>query len=219
MTATEAVVFDLDGVLADTEVIGYEAVRRLLAPQPFAWEEYVKIIGTTVEFTIDWLRESHGRTESPEELRRMTSEALNVALDEAPLEPMDGAPELVAAIAQRGIPLAVASQSSPRWVDRTLTRIGLREHFQAIVTASDVARGKPAPDIYLAAAERLGADPARTIAVEDSIPGVAAGLAAGMFVVQLREASYAPPPQPGVHAVVDSLRDFDLGWLEALSRA
>lgn len=210
----QAVVFDLDGVLADTEVIAYEAVRQLLAPEPFTWDEYVEVIGTTVEFTIDWLKRTHNRPESPEELRRMSSEALNRALDEAPLEPMDGASELVAAIAARDIPLAVASQSSPRWVERTLERTGLRPHFETLVTASEVPRGKPAPDIYLAAAERLGADPGKTIAVEDSIPGVTAAVAAGMLVVQLREASYAPPAQPGVHAVVTSLRDFDLEWLD-----
>ena len=92
---------------------------------------------------------------------------------------------------------------------------GLRPAFHALVSAQEVERGKPAPDVYLRAAELLGADPAACIAIEDSAHGVTAALAAGMTVVQARQTSHPFPQKPGVAAVVESLCDFELRWRPA----
>ncbi len=211
--AVQAVIFDLDGVLADTETVWYQAMCQILAPAVVTWDDYIETIGVTTEVSLRWMKERYQRPESIEELRQLTSDATHRALEQVDLVANAGAQQLIATIAEHNLPIAVASQSSPRWVQRTLERIGLLDAFPTIVTASEVERGKPAPDIYLHTAARLGADPARTIAIEDSAPGIASAVAAGMTTVQLRAAPYCPPPQPGVHHVIESLEDFDMGWL------
>ena len=135
-------------------------------------------------------------------------------LEGAPLHPLDGAVELLDAVSQRDLSLAVASQSSPAWVAATLRSCGLAARFPLVVTAEDAGSAKPAPDIYLHTARLLDAEPARCIAIEDSVHGLASAIAAGMRVVQLTQASFTPQPQAAAHAVIDSWRDFDLRWLD-----
>jgi beta-phosphoglucomutase-like phosphatase (HAD superfamily) len=113
----------------------------------------------------------------------------------------------------RGLPIAVASQSAPAWVRATLRACGLHRAFPVRITADDVPRAKPAPDIYLRAAAELGVDPSRCLAIEDSIPGVRSARAAGMRVVQTRQTAFAAPPQPGAF-VLQSLRAFNPHWLD-----
>jgi beta-phosphoglucomutase-like phosphatase (HAD superfamily) len=101
-------------------------------------------------------------------------------------------------------------------VDATLEAATIDGYFMQIATAGEAGADKPEPDVYLLAAEKLGQVPSACIAVEDSIFGVASAHAAGMWVVQSTQASYTPPPQPDADAVVASLRDFDLDWLDGL---
>jgi len=208
--AVQAVVFDLDGVLVDSEPIYLELTRRLVAPAEVSDQDYARFIGTSG--IRRWLSASYG-IPLDEVLPRMR-ELQHAYLDASPPPAVDGAHELVDAIGGRALPLGVASQSSCNWVERMLECTGLTAAFQALVSAQEVERGKPAPDVYLRAAELLGADPAACIAVEDSAHGVTAALAAGMIVVQTRQTSRPFPPQPGAAVVVDSLRDFDLDWLD-----
>ena len=208
--AVQAVVFDLDGVLVDSEPVHLELSRRIVAPAELREEDYARFIGGGG--IVRWLSETYGI--APEELRRDFDAAFDAYIAEQSIEPVDGAGELIEAIATRGLALAVASQSDEHGVVRTLRSAGLAQHFPIVASAQHVARGKPAPDVYLRAAELLGADPAACLAVEDSAHGVTAALAAGMTVVQSRQTSHPFPPQPGVAAVVESLRDFDLRWLD-----
>jgi HAD superfamily hydrolase (TIGR01509 family) len=99
--------------------------------------------------------------------------------------PMRGIRELIAALADAGVPTAVASTSPANWVVPAAERIGLGGSFQAIVTGDEVRNRKPAPDVYLEAARRVGAAPSRTVAIEDSAPGIAAARAAGMRTVAI----------------------------------
>ena len=136
--AIDAVIFDLDGVLADTEIIWFEAMRALLAPAEFTWEQNLHLVGSTSEFTTEWIRTEFQRTESPADLERIIGAAVNEHVERVTLEPMAGATELVEGLRSRGLPVAVASQSSPRWVERTLRQIGLLPAFEFFVTASEV---------------------------------------------------------------------------------
>jgi HAD superfamily hydrolase (TIGR01509 family) len=105
------------------------------------------------------------------------------AIFDAELTPVDGIPALLDALAQKGVPTCVASSGLPDGIRRKLDRTGLREHFgDRISSASEVEHGKPAPDLFLLAAGRMGVTPARAAVVEDSVPGVQAGVAAGMAV-------------------------------------
>lgn len=209
----EAVIFDLDGVLVDSEPIHHRAMQRLIAPHTVTQAEYALFVGASLEWTIDWLKRRFGFPEPVEELAGRYDDLVTEQLLQEPPEPLDGAVELLEAIRQRHRAVALASQSRPRWVRATLDGSGLRRHFDLVVTADEVERAKPAPDVYLHTAERLGACAEACLVVEDSVPGVASARAARMFVVQTRQASSAVERQPGADELVESLRAFQLDWL------
>jgi HAD superfamily hydrolase (TIGR01509 family) len=117
---------------------------------------------------------------------------------------LPGAVELVGALRGAGVPVGVASNSPHVLVDASLRSAGLHEAFAAVVSAQDVARGKPAPDVYLEACRRLDADPAQSVALEDSPTGVEAARAAGLHVIGVP--SLEGVELPGAHTVAASLR-------------
>jgi HAD superfamily hydrolase (TIGR01509 family) len=205
-----AVVFDLDGVLVDTEPMHLAATRALIAPAELEVEAYERFIGRG-GFK-EWLEATYGiaRAIIDERYTPLFFEELS----RDGLEPLDGALDLIEAIARRPLPLAVASQSSRSWVEATLEAASLHTRFEAVSTAEEAGADKPAPDVYLHAAEALGVPASRCLAVEDSVHGVRSAVDAGMVVVQSRQASFPQEPQPGVRAVIASLREFDLGWLD-----
>jgi HAD superfamily hydrolase (TIGR01509 family) len=207
----EALVFDLDGVLADTEVVHLAAARALVAPAELPMSEYERFIGTS-GFG-EWISATYGLTR--DEIRVNYDRLFHEHLATHGLDAMAGAHQLFDAVEKRGLALAVASQSSRGWVEATLDAIGLLGRVPLIVTSADVPQGKPAPDIYLRVTEQLAVAPAAAIAIEDSAHGVAAASAAGMVVVQSTQASITPPPQPGAHALIESLEDFDLSWFDS----
>lgn len=206
----EAVVFDMDGVLVDTEPVHYAAACALVAPAELPMSEYERFIGT--HGFGEWLHETYGIPEDV--IRSRSTELFFAKLEANGLEPMPGAAALIDTILARGLPTAVVTMTQPDWTEATLRASGLRDRFDVVVTARDVGHGKPAPDLYLHAAERLGVDPSCSLAVEDSVHGIASASAAGMQVVQLRQATYVPGPQAAAHAVIDNLEAFDRGWLE-----
>jgi len=210
-----AVIFDLDGVLVDSEPAHHAATLRLVAPNIVTDEEYAQFVGASVESYAGWVRGRFAIEAGVEEIIARYDELVTEQLVALKLPPLDGAVTLLDSIRKRGLPVAVASQSQPRWVYTTLDGAGLVSHIDIVVAADAVTRAKPEPDIYLHTATLLNIAPEACLVVEDSIPGVQAAHAAGMFVVQTMQASSAVPPQPGAHAVIASLRDFDLGWLAA----
>lgn len=188
MAALEAVIFDFDGVILDSETAEFESHRlvydRYGVPlSPDEWCDYIGIWSEDHEQSwCDRLNVRSGAGVTYEafkaEQRRLFREVLAGA-------PMRGIRELLDALALAAIPTAVASTSSAEWVVPSVARLGLRDRFRTIVTADDVARRKPAPDVYLEAARRLGVDPRWSVAIEDSGPGVAAATAAGMKTVAI----------------------------------
>jgi HAD superfamily hydrolase (TIGR01509 family) len=208
-----AVIFDMDGVIADTEPLHLRAMRRFVAPGTLTDAQYEALVGTGVEPTMRWIKDTYERPESTAELRAMYSDLINEELRGDGVHALPGTRELIDSVRERGLELAVASQSSPRWVETTLRKCGLRHLFPHVVTADHVPRPKPAPDIYLRVADRLGVPAEDCLAIEDSAPGVASAHRAGMVVVQSRQTRHAAPPQPLAHAVIASLREFDPRWL------
>ncbi len=207
-----AIVFDLDGVLWDGEPIYHEAFNVVLRPYGHVVtpEDYTSIIGNSVEAAWAWVLQHFGITESPGRFYQ-AYDAVVLELLSQPVEPLPGVRELLGEIKSRGVPMGVASASLRQWVDATLRGIGLADQFVTTVAAGEVPHAKPAPDLYLKAAENLGVDAKLCIAVEDTRTGIRAAKAAGMYTIQSRAASTALPPIDEADAVIEAYGEFDLG--------
>jgi HAD superfamily hydrolase (TIGR01509 family) len=172
------VVFDCDGTLVDTEPLSGEAWRRTVAPYGYSItdEDLESVVGFTYARTYAYFAE-RAELPAPAALWRTLADELYALMDER-LEPFDDALTALEELRARGIPVAVASSSARERLDHTLARVGLR--FDVTIAGDEVENGKPAPDMFVFAAERLGLAPERCVVVEDSPPGVAAGRAANM---------------------------------------
>jgi len=209
-----AVIFDLDGVLWDGEPLYHEAFNVVLAPlgHRVSEDDYNQVIGQSVEACWDWMWERFKLTEPAASFLPAYDRAV-LRLLERPAEPLPGVRRLISELRRLGVPIAVASASLRAWVDATLRGLGLEGAFDATVSASEVASAKPAPELYLTAAARLGVAPERCLAVEDTLAGVRSAKAAGMFALQLRAASTALPPLDEADLVLDSAAAFDFALL------
>ena len=187
-----AVVFDLDGVLVDSEHLWDRARRELVAEVGGEWgDDATKaMMGMS---SLEWSRYMHDELSvdvPPEQISAAVVERLErLYREELPLLP--GARETVIALAATW-PLGLASSSNREIIDLVLELAGLREYFVATVSSEEVARGKPAPDVYLAAARRLDVPPAECVAVEDSTNGLRSAAAAGMTVIALPNSRFPP---------------------------
>ena len=188
LRAFDAVVFDMDGVLLDSEPLHLAAINRVLSEEghSLSHEDNLRFIGATVEFTWGELARMYSLRDAPERYRALYDDAVVSVLREAPLEPFPGVLHFIQAAREAGKPVGLATQSRPSWVAATLEGLGLLETFDAVVTADTVARGKPAPDLYLRACELLGAEPTRSLAIEDSLPGARSARSAGMTVIGIK---------------------------------
>ncbi|MCF3136713.1 HAD family hydrolase [Streptomyces olivochromogenes] len=180
-----AVIFDLDGTLVDSEPNYYEAGRRTLADHgvpDFTWADHESYVGVSTHETVVLWKRRYGLSAPVDELLDATNRHyLELARARTPVYPeMRTFVELLVA---EGVPVAVASGSSPAAIEAILAGTGLDTHLRTVVSADEVARGKPAPDVFLEAARRLGAAPADCVVVEDAAPGAAAAHAAGMRCV------------------------------------
>jgi HAD superfamily hydrolase (TIGR01509 family) len=204
----QAVVFDNDGLLLDTEEAWTRAERTLFGRRgrEFTIEHKRTLIGSArgvAALKLEAMLERSGEGE------QLMDELIELVMDEAlaGVEPRPGALELLGRLGETGVALAVASNSEPAFLERTLASAGLLHDgpFRAIVSAQDVVAPKPAPDIYLEACRRLGADPADSVALEDSPTGAAAAVAAGMFVIGVPD--FAGGELPGVDVLAASLAE------------
>ncbi|WP_166661756.1 HAD family phosphatase [Streptomyces sp. BK208] len=180
-------VFDLDGTLVDSEPNYYEAGRRTLAEYgvaDFTWADHEAYVGISTRETVaDWKRRYGLRATVGELLAVKNRHYLDIVRTSVRAYPeMRAFVELLAGV---GVPMAVASGSSPEAIGTVLARTGLDAHLRTVVSADEVARGKPAPDVFLEAARRLGTRPARCVVLEDAAPGAAAAHAAGMRCIAI----------------------------------
>jgi HAD superfamily hydrolase (TIGR01509 family) len=202
-----AVVFDNDGLLLDTEEAWTRAERALFERHghEFTVEHKQALLGSSRSNSavkLEAMLDLPGRGGAlMDELHELVMED---AARGVPARP--GALELLAAVREAGLPVGVASNSSREFVERVLSMAGLLDgHFDVVLTADDVERPKPAPDLYLATCAALGTAPERAAALEDSPTGVASALAAGMYVIAV---PYFPDaPMEGASLTADSLAD------------
>jgi HAD superfamily hydrolase (TIGR01509 family) len=180
----DAVIFDMDGVLADSEPLHQDVIRLLMAEYGVQWrpDGHDPTVGLTAVEGFAVICALHALPHDPRELDARYTERVLAVLRER-LVPMPGVPDVPRALAGRGMRLAVASSSAPSVIETTLRTLGVRELFELIVSGVEVARGKPAPDVFVEAAKRLGVAPEACVVVEDSERGVRAARAAGMRCV------------------------------------
>ena len=198
----EAVIFDLDGVLLESEEV-WNAVRDAFVRERggrYDAEMQRAIMGMSSPEWSRYLHEVAGIPDEPEAINAEIVRRMLVAYGER-LPLMPGAVETVRRIGER-FPLGLASSSNRVLIDRVLETAGLTALFRATVSSEEVSHGKPAPDVYLEAAGRLGVAPHRCAAVEDSHGGIRAAKAAGMRVVAIPNPSYPPGADALAHADV-----------------
>ena len=190
----DAVVFDLDGVVVDTEQVWDEVREALVREHGGRWHDGAQAAMMGMS-SPEWSRYMHEELELPQPPVEIDREVVRRMLaryrERLPLLP--GAVEAVERLAAE-LRLAVASSSNRPLIDAVLEGAGIAHRFTATVSSEEVARGKPAPDVYLEAARRLGVEPARCAAVEDSANGLRAAAAAGMRVLAFPNRHYPPPP-------------------------
>jgi HAD superfamily hydrolase (TIGR01509 family) len=190
--------------LLDTESLWSRAETKLFARygRPFGRAEKAELLGTSTATSGRILERLLDRPAAAEELGRELDELVALELRDG-IDARPGARELVDALAGRRR-LGVASNSTRSWVDAVLAASGLADRFEVVVTAEEVAEPKPAPDVYLRAAELLGSPASDTVALEDSPPGAAAARAAGAYVIAV---PYFPDLWFEADLVAESLAD------------
>jgi HAD superfamily hydrolase (TIGR01509 family) len=212
----EAVVFDLDGVLLDSEEIWDRAREELARERGGRWHDRAQrdMMGMSSTEWSRYMADVIGLPEPPEEINREVVRRLT-QLYRQELPAIAGAREAVERLAARW-PLGLASSSNRELIDLALELLGVEHLFTATVSSEEVARGKPAPDVYLEAARRLGVDPTRAAAVEDSHNGILSAKAAGMRVIAIPNAHF-PPDEDALAAadvVLDSLAELTVEAVE-----
>lgn len=178
----KAVIFDMDGVLVDSQPYHFKADIDTMAEYGVIKDQkfYESFAGTLTADRMRTLKEMFGLDVPVEE---MTIKRENMILDimgKEDIKPVSGIPEFLRSIKEKGLTTAVASSSDYKLINLILDRLKIAQYFDSVTSGSDVKRGKPSPDVFLLAAERIGIEPAECLVVEDSENGVKAAKAAGM---------------------------------------
>lgn len=187
--ALKAVIFDMDGVLTDSEPLINEAAVAMFRERgvPVAPEDFLPFVGTGENRYIGGVAEKHGVTLDIEAAKHRTYE-IYLSLVPARLHAFPGAVEKARELRGAGLRMAVASSADRVKIDANLRKIGLPpEWWDAVISAEDAVNKKPAPDLFLAAAARLGVAPAECVVIEDAVNGIQAALAARMRCVAVAQ--------------------------------
>ena len=210
----QAVFFDLDGLLVDSEPVWLEVESEVMAWLGGEWSSahHEHLVGGSLASGVAYMVELAGSSVALEEVEQRVLEGMAERLSTCvPLMP--GAKDLLTELRAKGVTTALVSSSYRRLIEPVLDAIG-REYFQLSVAGDEVTHTKPAPEPYLLAAARLGAEPGRCVVLEDSPNGVAAAEAAGCVTVAV-PGLLPISPAPG-RIVVSSLREVTLEWLSSL---
>lgn len=217
----QGVMFDMDGLLIDTEPIWLRAESELVTELGGVWTpaDQEAILGSSMAFSSQYIKDKSGTELSAPEVGAALNERFRHYLGASELVVQPGAIELVGSVAAAGLPFALVSASERAIMDMVTPQLYTRgmPEFTVTVAGDEVARGKPDPLPYLTAAARLGVDPACSVVLEDSRNGVAAGLASGATVVAL---THMVDHEPGERLVVrDTLVGLDAASLSAVLAA
>jgi HAD superfamily hydrolase (TIGR01509 family) len=210
----QAVLFDMDGLLVDTEPLWFEVENEVMARLGGGWSEADQqaLVGGSLDRSLDYLLARAQRPQPREVVARWLTGGMVRLLASRQVRVLPGAGELLAEVIAAGLPYALVTSSEREIMDAVTAQLGVR--FPVTVCAQDVRHGKPDPEPYLLAAATLAADPACCVALEDSPNGVSSAQAAGCQVVAVP--GLVPIPPAAGRLVVSSLAEIDLARLRSL---
>jgi pseudouridine 5'-phosphatase len=204
----EAVVFDLDGLLVNTEDLYEQAGETVLRRRGKTYDATLReqMMGRPVADAIQLMIECHSLPDPLEDLMCECRDVLE-ALMAASLAPMPGVEQLLDELQAANLPIAVATSATREYAHHVLTKLNLHERFRFILTAEDIRRGKPDPEVYLLAAQRLELPPPQMMVLEDSANGCRAAVAAGAFTVAVPNRHTEAHNFTGARFIADTLAD------------
>tara|TARA_A100001037_G_scaffold306854_1_gene357255 strand:- start:24834 stop:25493 length:660 start_codon:yes stop_codon:yes gene_type:complete len=213
----EAILFDMDGVLLDSEPLFLKAINDSLIEYGVDVitdeENRSFLIGTTIHQTWERIKSVRSLDKSVEELISDYEQHV-LQIFGGPLDARPGVKDLVAYCKSQHIPIAVASSSQHRWIDIKLKAIGLYDVFDSVMGGDDVTNGKPDPEVYLRSAEKLGISPIDCIAVEDSPVGIASAVSSGAYTIAVKTDSTLGLDVSAAAVLLDDLTYFDYQLLK-----
>jgi HAD superfamily hydrolase (TIGR01509 family) len=222
MRRLAAVIFDFDGIVLDSETPEFESHRLMFerCGVSLTQDQWCAQIGTAVAGAADrWFAQLCQLSDRVPDRATFAAEKHRIFRELVPDQPMRGIVDLLDMLRAARVPPAIASNSPARWVIPAVDRLGLRDRFAAIVTVDDVGTGKPAPDVYLEAARRLGVEPSSAVGIEDSASGIASARAAGLRVVAIPHALTARHDLSAADLNVAHAGELTLELLEGLVMA
>lgn len=210
---TKAIIFDMDGVLVDSEPFHTEIEKRQFSLNKISVtkEEHQKYLGAASDVMWKEIAERHGILISAEELieqNRVECHRFFDELDEIPVMP--GLEELLKKLQKKNYPMAVASSSFPEIIDLILKKTGLLKYFQVVVSAQEAGKSKPEPDVFLLAASKLGIKPEHCLVIEDSPNGIKAARSAGMKCIAYQGPGVKPGSQKEASAIIQSYGQLEV---------
>jgi HAD superfamily hydrolase (TIGR01509 family) len=217
MARLEAAVFDLDGLMIDSEPLQWRATNLALRPLGIQIDEqqWMRMVGRRTIDNLERLRETYGLEADLQEVERVKDEAYR-RLIKQDVRPMPGLHAAMDVCRRAGLDLALASCSVRADVEIVLNSLGLNGSFRVVVTGADVSIGKPDPQIFLETARRLRVDPCECVALEDTAYGVAAAKTAGMLCIAVPNRFTVDQDFDLADVVLHSLTELDLDTLNGL---
>ena len=211
----KAVIFDMDGVIIDSEPIHFEVDMQTMKDLGcnISREELEKYVGTTNEYMIADIKKNYNIRKSVEEIINYKVEMVKNKIVQSDLEPIEGIRELLIDLKKKNIPAAIASSSPKDFINIVVSKFKLQEYFKYIVSGEEVESGKPAPDVYIETAKKLGISPKECIVVEDSKNGVLAAKAAGMKCIGFQNINSGNQDLSKADIIVNSIGEIKLSYL------
>jgi HAD superfamily hydrolase (TIGR01509 family) len=216
----EAIIFDLDGTLIDSERVSFEEFQKLCATfgKEFTSEQHTLLMGRSGAENNQIFRERFNVPVTDEQMISVREGIRQRMIQSGELALKPGVRKFLQELSLAGYRLGIATASSPTYRETILRSSGIIEFFEGFVSGEEVAMPKPAPDIYLAVAKKFGVDPMRCLAVEDGIVGVQSGCAAQMDVLGIRDRLFFDD-LPGVKRIIDSFDEITVDDIAAMSVA
>ncbi len=212
----KAVIFDMDGVLVDTEPVHYQANKKIMSEfgYDFEYEYYKKFIGSTLAFMWEELTQKYNIKKPVDELCDMSRDYSNGIIEKEGYPIIEGAVELVKKLHEKEIKLAVASSSSLEIIKDVVSKLHIEEYFDKLVSGEDVKNPKPAPDVFIKAANQLGVTSGECLVIEDSSNGVKAAKNANMACVGFVNKNSGEQDLSVADYLVESFVGIETGFLD-----